>query len=74
MSSLIHDLATFGVLAAIAGSLFRVLSMGVGYTLVPRLRAAGSVLERRRLVAHEATFGECDRAGRLAGYLGPEVR
>jgi O-antigen/teichoic acid export membrane protein len=50
----IHDLATFGVLAAIAGSLFRVLSMGVGYTLVPRLRAAGSVLERRRLVAHEA--------------------
>ncbi len=52
----IHDLATFGVLAAIAGSLFRVLSMGVGYTLVPRLRAAGSVLERRRLVAHEATL------------------
>ncbi|HEX5574287.1 MAG TPA: hypothetical protein VFX42_00335, partial [Gemmatimonadales bacterium] len=43
-----------GVLAAIAGSLFRVLSMGVGYTLVPRLRAAGTVVERRRLVAHEA--------------------
>lgn len=50
----VHDLATFGVLAAIAGSLFRVLQMGVGYTLVPRLRAAGSVLERRRLIAHEA--------------------
>ena len=50
----LHDLATFGVLAAIAGSLFRVLSMGVGYTLVPRLRAAGDVLQRRRLVAHEA--------------------
>lgn len=50
----LHDLATFGVLAAIAGSLFRVLSMGVGYTLVPRLRAAGSVLERRRLIVHEA--------------------
>jgi O-antigen/teichoic acid export membrane protein len=50
----LHDLATFGVLAAIAGSLFRVLSMGVGYTLVPRLRAAGSVVERRRLIAHEA--------------------
>jgi len=49
----LHDLATFGVLAAIAGSLFRVLSMGVGYTLVPRLRAAGSVLQRRHLVAHE---------------------
>jgi O-antigen/teichoic acid export membrane protein len=50
----LHDLATFGVLAAIAGSLFRVLSMGVGYTLVPRLRAASTVVERRRLVAHEA--------------------
>jgi O-antigen/teichoic acid export membrane protein len=50
----LHDLATFGVLAAIAGSLFRVLSMGVGYSLVPRLRAATTVLERRRLVAHEA--------------------
>jgi O-antigen/teichoic acid export membrane protein len=50
----LHDLATFGVLAAIAGSLFRVLSMGVGYTLVPRLRAAGTVVERRRLIAHEA--------------------
>ena len=50
----LHDLATFGVLAAIAGSLFRVLSMGVGYTLVPRLRAAPTVLERRRLIGHEA--------------------
>jgi O-antigen/teichoic acid export membrane protein len=50
----LHDLATFGVLAAIAGSLFRVLSMGIGYTLVPRLRAASSVVERRRLIAHEA--------------------
>jgi O-antigen/teichoic acid export membrane protein len=50
----LHDLATFGVLAAIAGSLFRVLSMGVGYTLVARLRAADTVMERRRLIAHEA--------------------
>jgi O-antigen/teichoic acid export membrane protein len=50
----LHDLATFGVLAAIAGSLFRVLSMGIGYTLVPRLRAAATVMERRRLIAHEA--------------------
>jgi O-antigen/teichoic acid export membrane protein len=49
-----HDLATFGVLAVIAGSLFRVLQMGVGYALVPRLRAATSVIERRRLIAREA--------------------
>jgi O-antigen/teichoic acid export membrane protein len=50
----LENLATYGVLAAIAGSLFRVLQMGVGYTLVPRLRVAGSVPERRRLIAHEA--------------------
>ena len=49
-----HDLATYGVLAAIAGSLFRVLQMGVGYSLIPRLRSASSVVERRKLVAHEA--------------------
>lgn len=50
----VHDLATYGVLAAVAGSLFRVLSMGVGYTLVPRLRAAEGVLERRQLIGYEA--------------------
>lgn len=49
-----HDLATFGVLAAIAGSLFRVLQMGVGYTLMPRLRAAPDIIHRRQLIAHEA--------------------
>jgi O-antigen/teichoic acid export membrane protein len=50
----IQDLATFGVLAAIVGSLFRVLQMGVGYTLLPQLRAAVDVSARRRLIAHEA--------------------
>jgi O-antigen/teichoic acid export membrane protein len=49
-----RDLATFGVLAAIAGSLFRVLQMSVGYTLFPRLRAATDVRQRRQLVAKEA--------------------
>jgi O-antigen/teichoic acid export membrane protein len=46
-------LALFGVLAAIAGSVFRVLQMGVGYSLIPRLRAAESVEQRRHLVRHE---------------------
>lgn len=50
----IEDLATFGVLAAIVGSLFRVLQQGVGYSLLPRLRAATGVTEQRRLLAHEA--------------------
>jgi O-antigen/teichoic acid export membrane protein len=49
----LHELATYGVLAAIVGSLFRVLQMGVGYSLLPRLRAAPGVLERRRLIARE---------------------
>lgn len=48
------DLALYGVLGAIVGSLFRVLQMGVGFSLLPRLRAARTVPERRRLVAHEA--------------------
>jgi hypothetical protein len=50
----LSDLALYGVLGAIAGSLFRVLQMGVGFSLLPRLRAASSVVERRRLIAHEA--------------------
>jgi O-antigen/teichoic acid export membrane protein len=56
----VADLALYGVLGAIVGSLFRVLQMGVGFSLLPRLRAAGSVRERRRLVAHE---------GRLVGAI-----
>ena len=47
------DLALFGVLGAIAGSLFRLLQMGVGFTLLPRLRNAASVFERRQLIAQE---------------------
>jgi O-antigen/teichoic acid export membrane protein len=35
------------------GSLFRVLQMGVGYSLLPRLRAAAGILERRRLITRE---------------------
>ncbi len=50
----LHDLATYGVLAAIAGSLFRVLQMSAAYTLIPRLRGAATLVERRRLIAHEA--------------------
>jgi hypothetical protein len=49
----LRDLATYGVLAAIVGSLFRVLQMGIGYSLLPRLRTAPGVLERRRMIAWE---------------------
>ena len=47
-------LATYGALSAVVGSLFRVLMRGVGYALLPRLRAAGTVAQRRRLIAGEA--------------------
>jgi hypothetical protein len=47
-------LATFGVLAATVGSVFRILLLGVGHTMLPRLRAAPTLDVRRRLVAQEA--------------------
>ncbi len=47
------DLATFGVLAAIVGAPFRMLQLGVGYTLVPRLRGAGTPHARYRLLRRE---------------------
>ena len=34
----IQDLATYSVVAAVAGSAFRMLQMGAGYSLLPRLR------------------------------------
>ena len=52
----VADLALFGVLGAIAGSVFRVLQMAVGFSLLPRLRSAVTVLERRELIARELRF------------------
>jgi hypothetical protein len=49
-------LATYGVLAAIVGSAYRMLWMGVGYSLLPRLRAAPAVEERRRIVRTEVVM------------------
>jgi O-antigen/teichoic acid export membrane protein len=54
-----RELATFGVLAAIVGSPFRVLQMGTGYTLLPRLRAAPDPRARRRLLLHEGIAVAC---------------
>jgi O-antigen/teichoic acid export membrane protein len=64
------DLATYGVLGAIAGSLFRILQMSVGYTLFPSLRAAKDVRQRRRLVAKEARLvGAVVLAGSIAIWI-----
>jgi O-antigen/teichoic acid export membrane protein len=50
----LEDLATFAVAATLVGSPFRMLQMGAGYTLLPRLSAASTPEERRQLVRREA--------------------
>ena len=52
----LEDLAVFSVLAAIVAAPFRMLQMGVGRTLVPRLRNASTVAARRRLLLEEAAI------------------
>jgi hypothetical protein len=47
-------LSVFAVLAAFAGSPFRVLQMGVGLTMLPRLRAASGQGEIRGILMNEA--------------------
>jgi O-antigen/teichoic acid export membrane protein len=49
----IEDLALFGVAASLVGSPFRMLQHAVTFTIVPRLRDASSVIDRRRLLRHE---------------------
>ena len=48
------DLATLGVLSAVAMAPYRILQMAVGFTLLPQLRAAKKGGARRSLVAREA--------------------
>jgi O-antigen/teichoic acid export membrane protein len=50
----LEHLATFAVVATLVGSPFRMLQMGAGYTLLPRLSAAASREERGHLVRREA--------------------
>jgi O-antigen/teichoic acid export membrane protein len=50
----LEDLATFAVVTTLVGSPLRMLQMGAGYTLLPRLSGASSQSERRELVRHEA--------------------
>ena len=50
----VEDLATFAVVATLVGSPLRMLQMGAGYTLLPRLSTAASPGQRRQLVRREA--------------------
>lgn len=52
----LHDLAVFGVLAALVSSPFRLLQCAVQFTLIPRLRVAEDVRARRTLVWREGAM------------------
>jgi len=52
----IEDLALYGVLAAVVGSPFQMLSIAVGYTLMPRLKALGSKAQRNSALRNEAVL------------------
>ena len=49
----LHDLATYGVLAAFVSSPFRLLQAAVQFTLIPRLREAHDATARRALMRRE---------------------
>ncbi len=50
----LHELATFSVLATVAGSPFQMLQWGVGYTMVPGLRNTKTAAQRVKVFWHEA--------------------
>jgi O-antigen/teichoic acid export membrane protein len=50
------DLAVFSVASALATSPFRMLQIGVGFTLLPRLRACRSVAQIRALLIKEGSI------------------
>ena len=52
----LHELATYGVLAAFVSSPFRLLQGAVQFTLIPQLRAASAARERRVLVRREGAL------------------
>jgi O-antigen/teichoic acid export membrane protein len=52
----LHDLATFAVVAAVAGSPFRMLQIGVGHTLLPGLRNCVNAKDVTRLMRREGAI------------------
>jgi hypothetical protein len=52
----LHDLATYGVVAAFVSSPFRLLQAAVQFTLIPRLREARDARARRALLRREGAL------------------
>ena len=71
----IDDLALYGVLAAVVGSPFQMLSIAVGYTLMPRLKALGSDERRNTALRNEAllVLPLAATGALLAWLLGPWI-
>jgi hypothetical protein len=71
----LSDLATFSVLATLAGSPFQMLNQGVGFTLLPGLRGAPDRTSRRRVLRHEllTVAGACALSGVMVWWLTPIV-
>jgi O-antigen/teichoic acid export membrane protein len=71
----LHELATFSVLATIAGSPFQMLQLGVGYTLVPGLRNATTAAQRAKVFKHEAIIvaATATTAGVVVWIITPSV-
>jgi hypothetical protein len=71
----LQELATFGVLATIAGSPFQMLQMGVGYTLVPGLRSAKTPAQRTKVFKHEGIIvaATAAAAGIVVWLITPSV-
>jgi len=69
------DLATFSVLTTLAGSPFQMLNQGVGFALLPSLRAAQQATDRRRVLEHElmVVVGACALSGLLVWWVTPLV-
>jgi O-antigen/teichoic acid export membrane protein len=69
------DLATFSVLTTLAGSPFQMLNQGVGFALLPSLRAARHAADRRRVLEHEllVVVGACALSGLLVWWVTPLV-
>ena len=68
-------LATFSVLATLAGSPFQMLHQGVGFALLPSLRAAPDAAGRRAVLRHETAVvvGACVLSAAAVWWLAPLV-
>ena len=71
----LSTLATFSVLVTLAGSPFQMLSEGVGFALIPSLRAAADASARRAVLRHETAVvvGTCILSAAAVWWLAPLV-